>query len=48
MPPKNRFLKIKFIKKEKKMEEETKKENSSDLQKPNTEAKVYNKNKKCD
>ena len=48
MPPKNRFLKIKFIKKEKKMEEETKKENSSDLQKPNIEAKVYNKNKKCD
>ena len=30
------------------MEEETKKENSSDLQKPNIEAKVYNKNKKCD
>ena len=30
------------------MEEERKKENSTELQKPNTEAEVYNNNKKCD
>ena len=30
------------------MEEETKKENSTELQKPNIEAEVYNNNKKCD
>ena len=43
------FLKIKTIKmrKEKKMEER-KKENSTELQRPNAEAEVYNKNKKCD
>ena len=47
----NRFkkLKIKIIKmrKEKKMEER-KKENSTELQRPNAEAEVYNNNKKCD
>ena len=35
-------LKIKVIKKRKK------KENSTELQKPNIEAEVYNRNKKCD
>ena len=30
------------------MEEERKKENPIELQKPNIEAEVYNKNKKCD
>ena len=30
------------------MEEERKKENSTELQKPNVEAEVYNNNKKCD
>ena len=30
------------------MEEERRKENSTELQKPNTEAEVYNNNKKCD
>ena len=41
----NRFekLKIKIIKKEKR-----KKENSTELQKPNVEAEVYDNNKKCD
>ena len=38
--------------KEKKMEEERKKgkkkENSTELQKPNVEAEVYNNNEKCD
>ena len=43
-------LKIKITKKrrEKKKEDERKKENSTELQKPNVEAEVYNKNKKCD
>ena len=36
------------MRKEKKMEEERKKENSTKLQKPNIEAKIYNYNKKCD
>ena len=38
-------------KEEKKVEEERKKEkekNSTELQKPNVEAEVYNSNKKCD
>ena len=43
----NRFKKIKIIKREKK-EEERKKENSAELQKPNVEAEVYNNNKMCD
>ena len=30
------------------MEEERKKENSTELKKPNTEAEVYNNNRKCD
>ena len=30
------------------MEEERKMENSTELQKPNIEAEVYNNNKKCD
>ena len=30
------------------MEEERKKENSTELQKPNVEAEVYNNNKMCD
>ena len=30
------------------MEEERRKENSTELQKPNTEAEIYNNNKKCD
>ena len=30
------------------MEEERKKENSTELQKPNVEAEVYNNNRKCD
>ena len=38
----NRFKKFKFKKLKKK------KENSTELQKPNIEAKVYNNNKKCD
>ena len=46
----NRVLKIKITKKrrEKKKEDERKKENSTELQELNVEAKVYNKNKKCD
>ena len=46
----NSFLKIIIIKKrkEKKTEEGRKKENSTELQKPNIEAEVYNNNKKCD
>ena len=52
----NRFknFKIKIIqnekrkKKWKKKEKRKKKENSTELQKPNTEAEVYNNNKKCD
>ena len=39
----NRFKKIKIKKTEKK-----KKVNPTELQKPNIEAEVYNKNKKCD
>ena len=39
------FKKIKIIKKRK---EEKKKENSTELQKPNVDAEVYNNNKKCD
>ena len=35
------------MRKEKKMEER-KKENSTELQRPNAEAEVYNNNKKCD
>ena len=30
------------------MEEERKKENSTELKKPNIDAEVYNNNKKCD
>ena len=30
------------------MEEETKKENSTELQKPNIDAEAYNNNTKCD
>ena len=30
------------------MEEERKKENTTELQKPNVEAEVYNNNRKCD
>ena len=46
----NRFKKMKLQKKkrEKKTEEERKKENSTELQKPNIDAKVYNNSKKCD
>ena len=47
----NRFKKLKFKKRWKKNEEERKKgekkENSTELQKPNVEAEVYN-NRKCD
>ena len=38
------FLKIKIIKKRK----EKKEENSTELQKPNVEAELYDNNKKCD
>ena len=44
-------MKIKNYKKrkEKKLtEEETEKENSTELQKPHAEAEVYSNNKKCD
>ena len=41
-----RFKKLKIIKKRK--EKNRKKENSTELQKPNIEAEVYNNNKKCD
>ena len=45
-------LKIKIIKKRKdnilKMEEERKKENSTELKKPNVETEVYSNNKECD
>ena len=46
----SRFKKIKIIKKwkKKKTEEERKKENYTELQKPNVEAEVYNNIKKCD
>ena len=49
----NRFKKIKNqnYKKEKRkkiLEEEGKKENSTELQKPNVEAEGYSNNKKCD
>ena len=43
--------KLKIKKREKKKEEERKnkkEENSTELQKPNAEAEVYNNNKKCD
>ena len=40
-------LKNKIIKKRKE-EEEIKKENSTELQKPNTEGEVYKNSKKCD
>ena len=45
----NRFkkLKVKIIKKRGK-NEERKKENPTELQKPNVDAKIYNNNKKCD
>ena len=45
----SRFKKIKIIKKwkKKKTEEERKKENSTELQKPNVEADVYNTSRKC-
>ena len=45
----NRFKRIKIIKKKgkKKTEEERKKENSTELQKPNVEAEIYSNNKKC-
>ena len=41
---------LKNIKKRKKMEEErkNKKENSTELQKPNVESEVYKNNRKCD
>ena len=44
-------LKIEIIKKRKKKEEEREKggkENSTELQKPNVEAEIYNSNKKYD
>ena len=48
----NRFkkLKVKIIKREKKKKktEEIKKINSTELQKPNLDAEIYNINKKCD
>ena len=46
----NRFKNIKIIKKRKKKEEreKDKKENSTEPQRPNMEAEVYNNNKKCD
>ena len=51
----NRFkkLKVKIIKKRKgkkwkKKKKGGKKENSTELQKPNIDAEVYNNNKKCD
>ena len=37
-----------FKKMKKKTEEERKKENSTELQKPNVQAEVYNNNKKCE
>ena len=36
------------MEKKNKTEEERKKENSTELQKPNIDAEVYNNNKKCD
>ena len=47
----NRFKKVKGIKKRKKKKEKEKwkkKENSSELQKPNVHTEVYNNTKKCD
>ena len=46
----SRLKKIKIIKKRKRKEkeEDRKRENSTELQKPNIEAEVYNNNKKCD
>ena len=47
----NRFKnsKLKLQKKRmKKIKEERKKENSTELQRPNVEAEIYNNNKKCD
>ena len=47
-------IKSKNYKKGEKMEQkvkrnkQTKKENSTELQRPNVDAEVYNKNKKCD
>ena len=43
----NRFKELKF-KKWKKKKAKKKKENSTELQKLNVEAEVYNNNKKCD
>ena len=45
----NRFKKLKLKKeKKKKQKKQKKKRNSTELQKPNVEAEVYNNNKKCD
>ena len=43
-----KYWKILKNRKEKKEEKRKKKENSTELQKPNIDAKVYNNNKKCD
>ena len=45
----NRFKKLKFKKERREREKKKKKEeNSTELQKPNVEAEVYNNNKRCD
>ena len=45
----NRFKKLKLKKeKKKKQKKQKKKRNSTDMQKPNVEAEVYNNNRKCD
>ena len=48
----NRFKKIKILRKRKKWKKKEKceggEENSTELQKPNVEAEVYDNNRKCD
>ena len=46
----NRFkkLKVKIINKEKRKKNGRRKKNSTELQKPNIDAEVYNNNKNCD
>ena len=43
----NRLKELKFKKWKKKKEKKKKKENSTELQKLNVEAEVYNNNRKC-
>ena len=43
-----KYNRLKKIKKEEKRKQEKRMENSTELQRPNVEAEVYNNNRKCD